>query len=273
MGAAMGFAFTQPPLSVVAVLLALGFGFALPIVLLSLTPGLGRWLPRPGPWMETFKQVMAFPLYATVGWLLWVLSVQQGSDGVLAGVITLVGVAFAAWLFGRSFDAGPLRSAASACVAVIAIGLGIWSVSGAPPEGAATEISGRNAAGPEAESFTRARLGELIAQNRPVFINLTAAWCITCKVNERVALRSERVADAFRDRNLAYLVGDWTNGDPQITALLKDHGRVGVPLYLLYSGKPGAPPEILPQLLTESMILDRLAGLDGISQQAEKKDL
>ncbi|MGF1621744.1 MAG: protein-disulfide reductase DsbD family protein [Rhodomicrobiaceae bacterium] len=272
MGAAMGFAFTQPPLSVLAVLLALGFGFALPIVLLSLTPALGRWLPKPGPWMETFKQVMAFPLYATVGWLLWVLSVQQGSDGVLAGVITLVGVAFAAWLFGRTFDAGPLRNAVSASVAVIALGLGIWSVSGATPEGAAIEVNGRNAAGPEAESFTRARLGELIAEDRPVFINLTAAWCITCKVNERVALRSERVADAFKDRNLAYLVGDWTNGDPEITALLKEHGRVGVPLYLLYSGKPGAPPEILPQLLTESMILDRLAGLDGVRQQA-KKDL
>lgn len=272
MGAAMGFAFTQPPLSVLAVLLALGFGFALPIVLLSLTPALGRWLPRPGPWMETFKQVMAFPLYATAGWLLWVLSIQQGSDGVLAGVITLVGVAFAAWLFGRSFDAGPVRSAASALVALMAIGLGIWSVSGPTPDGAAIEVSGKNAEGPQAESFTRARLAELISQDRPVFINLTAAWCITCKVNERVALRSERVAKAFRDKNLAYLVGDWTNGDPEITALLKKHGRVGVPLYLLYSGKSGTAPEILPQLLTESMILDRLAAIDGATQQA-KKDL
>jgi thiol:disulfide interchange protein DsbD len=260
MGAAMGYAFTQPAVTVFAVLLALGLGFALPIVLLSLTPALGRWLPKPGPWMETFKQLMAFPLYATVAWLVWVISIQQGSDGVVAASITLLGVGFAAWLIGYRAEIGTLRGGAAALIAVLAIGLG-WSVTGpaAPQAGIGEAASERS--GPRAEAFTQARLDELIGQNRPVFVNLTAAWCITCKVNERVALRSQRVADAFRKQDIAYLVGDWTNGNAEITELLKAHGRVGVPLYLLYSGTPGAAPRILPQLLTESMVLDRLAEL------------
>ncbi len=272
MGAAMGYAFTQPAPTVFAVLLALGFGFALPIVLLSLSPGLGRWLPKPGAWMETFKQLMAFPLYATVAWLLWVLTIQQGSDGVLAASVTLIGVAFAVWLFGRSPEAGQGRSVAAALIALLAIGAGIWSM----PQGAADKpVVASNAqkqGGPKAEPFTQARLSELLGQNKPVFVNLTAAWCITCKVNERVALRSERIAKAFSDRDISYLVGDWTNGNPEITELLKAHGRVGVPLYLLYSGKPGEAPEILPQLLTESIVLDQLANLPSPALTQAKGD-
>jgi thiol:disulfide interchange protein/DsbC/DsbD-like thiol-disulfide interchange protein len=272
MGAAMGYAFTQPAPTVFAVLLALGFGFALPIVLLSLSPGLGRWLPKPGAWMETFKQLMAFPLYATVAWLLWVLTIQQGSDGVLAASVTLIGVAFAVWLFGRSPEAGQGRSAAAALIALLAIGAGIWSM----PQGASDKpVVASNAQkqrGPKAEPFTQARLSELLGQNKPVFVNLTAAWCITCKVNERVALRSERIAKAFSDRDISYLVGDWTNGNPEITELLKAHGRVGVPLYLLYSGKPGEAPEILPQLLTESIVLDQLANLPSPALKQAKGD-
>ncbi len=262
MGAAMGYAFSQPTPIVFAVLLMLGFGFALPIVLLSLSPALGRWLPKPGAWMETFKQIMAFPLYATAGWLLWVLSVQQGSDGVLAGVIALVGVAFAAWLSGRTPYATTLQNGAIAAIALAAIGIGSWGLasnSGGQPSLAS--VNAQETSGPKSDRFTQARLDELLGQKKPVFVNLTAAWCITCKVNERVALRSDNIADAFNERGIAYLVGDWTNGEPEITALLKAHGRVGVPLYLLYSGAPGSKPEILPQLLTESIVLDRVAAL------------
>jgi thiol:disulfide interchange protein DsbD len=260
MGAAMGYAFTQPAPILFAVLLALGFGFALPILALSLSPALGRWLPRPGAWMESFKQLMAFPLYATVGWLLWVLSVQLGSDGVFAGVVTLLFVAFACWMLSRSADAGPAAMAAACLVAVLGIGAGLWSLGGAAP--AASSVNGGiETSGPKPERFSQARLDRLLAENKPVFVNLTAAWCITCKVNERVALRSDKIADALSSRGMTYLVGDWTNADPEITALLKTHGRVGVPLYLLYSGAPGARPEILPQLLTETIVLNRLAEL------------
>ena len=268
MGAAIGYAFVQPAAYIFAVLLALGLGFALPIVLLSITPALGHWLPKPGAWMETFKQLMAFPLYATVAWLVWVLSVQQGSDGVLAASLTLLGTGFAAWLLGRG---GEMRIAVTA--AALAIGAIVLGIASLPPATAALpSTAGAQGAGPVSESFTAARLAELLSQNRPVFVNLTAAWCITCKVNERVALRSERITDAFAAQGVTYLVGDWTNGNPEITALLKAHGRVGVPLYLLYAGSGDAKPTILPQLLTESIVLDRIAGLAS-PQKAAKGDI
>jgi thiol:disulfide interchange protein DsbD len=268
MGAAIGYAFSQPAVEVFAILIALGLGFALPMLLLSLTPGLERFLPRPGAWMETFKQLMAFPLYVTVGWLLWVLSIQEGSDGVLAAIVTLIGVAFAAWLLGRRSDAGWVRDGVAAAIAVLAVGLGAWSLGAAGPRESSKAAVAADRGGLKSEAFTQARLDALTAEHKPVFVNLTAAWCITCKVNERVALSSSEVAEAFADRGVAYLVGDWTNGNPEITALLKTHGRVGVPLYLLYSGVPGAEPEILPQLLTESMILGRLAAISSPSKQA-----
>jgi len=199
-----------------------------------------------------------------------VLSIQQGSDGVLVGVITLIGVAFAAWLYGGTFQVSPLRGAVSAMIALAVVGVGLWSVGNAGPlQTSATDVK-QTQAGPEAEPYTRARLDALLEENRPVFINLTAAWCITCKVNERVALRSQRIADAFDDRGVAYLVGDWTNGNEEITALLKDYDRVGVPLYLVYSGKPQDSAQILPQLLTESIILDSLSGISGEQRQARK---
>ena len=274
MGAAIGYAFAQPPLEVFAVLIALGLGFALPMVLLSYTPGLGRMLPKPGAWMETFKQLMAFPLYATAAWLLWVLSIQEGSDGVLAGTLTLIGVAFAAWLFGRSFEPGPIRTAAATAIVLAAIGLGSWNLEEGGARPAINGVIDSDASGPKAEAFSLARLAELTSQNKPIFVNLTAAWCITCKVNERLALRSDTVAKAFTDRGIAYLVGDWTNGDKEITAMLRKHGRAGVPLYLLYSGKPGAEPGS-PAAAPDAVpiILDRLAAIPSAHVKQAKGEL
>jgi thiol:disulfide interchange protein DsbD len=267
MGAAMGYAFTQPAPAVVAVLVALGIGFGLPILLLSLSPAFARMLPKPGAWMETFRQVMAFPLYATAGWLLWVLSVQLGSDGVLLGAATLVAVGFAAWLYGRSYPASRAESWSAVGVAILAVGLGTWAVadrSGDSQDRIQARTNGEQD-GPKSETFSRARLDELRAGQKPVFVNLTAAWCITCKVNEQVALSSNAFGDALKDRGVTYLVGDWTNGDPEITALLSEQGRIGVPLYLLYTGEPGVPPKVFPQILTRGMILDAFAEipLDG----------
>jgi thiol:disulfide interchange protein DsbD len=191
----------------------------------------------------------------------------------LAGAIALIGVAFAAWLFGRSLEAGPIRTAAAAAIVLAAIGLGSWNLAEGGPRHSLKAGAESDASGLKAEAFSLARLAELTSQNKPVFVNLTAAWCITCKVNERLALRSDTIAKAFTDRGIAYLVGDWTNGDKEITAMLRKHGRAGVPLYLLYSGKPGAQPEVLPQLLTQSIILDRLAAIPSAHVKQAKGEL
>jgi thiol:disulfide interchange protein/DsbC/DsbD-like thiol-disulfide interchange protein len=259
MGAAIGYAFAQPAVQATAVLMALGLGFALPMLLLSLSPALGRLLPKPGLWMVRFKQVMAFPLYATAAWLVWVLSVQLGSDGVFAAMVTLLVVAFAAWLFGLSGGPRSIAKAAALIVAIAGLAGGAVMLSGAQPSTGTTGTTAES--GPPAEAFTQARLDGLLAEGKPVFVNFTAAWCITCKVNERVALRSDRLAEAFRQRGITYLKGDWTNANPEITAMLNSFGRAGVPLYLLYSGVPGSQPQVLPQLLTESMVLGRVAEL------------
>ncbi len=266
MGAAVGYAFAQPPMEATAVRMALGLGFGLPMLLLSMSPALGRLLPKPGMWMVRFKQVMAFPLYATAGWLVWVLSVQLGSDGVFAAVVTLLEVAFAAWLFGIASGGRGLATIAAIAVALGGVAGGAAMLSGVQPSaGPATEAASHT--GPRGEAFTQARLDGLLAEGKPVFVNLTAAWCITCKVNERVALRSTPLAEAFEQRGVTYLIGDWTNANPEITAMLTRFGRAGVPLYLLYSGVPGAQPQVLPQILTESIMLGKVAELSPSPQK------
>lgn len=258
MGAAIGFALTRPAFETVVVLQALGVGFALPIFALSVSGAAHRLLPKPGPWMNTLKQLLAFPLYATVAWLVWVLSVQSGSDGVLAAAFVLVGVGFGAWLLGRTGHA-PLRLAAAGAAAVLAFGFALAQFD-AP---AAREQTPRaaEAGSPDYEAFSEQRLAELRAQGRPVFVNLTAAWCISCKVNERLALQSDGFRAALRRHNAVYLKGDWTNRDDAISRVLKSFGRAGVPLYVLYPADGRAEPIVLPQLLTEAIVVRHFAAL------------
>jgi thiol:disulfide interchange protein DsbD len=258
MGAAIGYAVTQPSYILVAVMLGLGLGFAAPVVALSFSPHLQKILPKPGAWMETLKQVLAFPLYATAAWLVWILSIQAGSDGVMAAALGLVGIGFAAWFANKTASSSlPVKLAAPA-LGALALAAGLSLAMTGQTEDAA---SGAQSASLKEEPFTQSRLDELTAQGRPVFVNLTAAWCITCKVNERVALRSSAVAQAFKAGGIAYLKGDWTKANPEITALLERFGRAGVPLYLFYPGQ-GAEPRVLPQLLTAGLVLD------GIKPQA-----
>lgn len=259
MGAALGYALTQPVAEAVAVLMMLGFGFALPLVALSFSDTLAKLLPKPGPWMETLKQVFAFPLYATTGWLVWVLSIQSGSNGVLAAVAVLLVIAFVAWLLGTPSRAGYVGKAAAAAL-VLTAGVASYRLLDVPATGAATTDTA-SPADPLSQPYTPARLAELRAAGTPVFVNLTAAWCITCKVNEQVALSSEAFRSALADKGIAYLKGDWTAKDPDITALLQKFGRAGVPLYLFYPAEKNAEPEVLPQLLTPSLVLERFAGL------------
>jgi thiol:disulfide interchange protein DsbD len=258
MGVAIGFALTRPAFELALVLEAMAVGFGLPVLALSLSPAARALLPAPGPWMETLKQVLAFPLYATVAWLVWVLSLQIGSDGVLAAGITLTAVGFAAWLVGRA-SARPALNATLAAAVLIAATLAALPglLSGSAP----FTVSARTLAA-DAEPYSETRLAELRASGRPVFVNLTAAWCISCKVNERLALATEGFRNALVRHNAAYLKGDWTNQDESITRLLKTYGRAGVPLYLLYPADPSRPAIVLPQLLTEAIVVRHFDELD-----------
>lgn len=262
MGAALGYALTRPAMETVAVLLALGVGLATPLTLLSFAPGLARLLPRPGRWMETFKQVMAFPLYASAAWLVWVLSLQAGSEGVLAAMVGVTLIGLGAWLFGR-VQGGNLVGRGAAVVTLAAALVASFTLldGAAIPQrtaNASAEASGEDGI----VAYAPARLAALQAEGRPVFINLTAAWCISCKVNEQVALNSPRVFAAMAQKGIVYMKGDWTNQDAEIGALLQRYGRAGVPLYLLIRPGDGeGQGQILPQILTETILLDAFAAL------------
>ncbi len=259
MGVAVGYALTQPALPALVVFEALGLGLALPFLLLSLVPAWRRLLPRPGGWMVRLKQALAFPLYASVAWLVWVVSRQAGAEAVALVLAGLLLIAFGAWLHAvtRATRSTSGRRAASAvalaCVAG-ALALGpLMAPSPAPPASA-------DPTGAQWEPFTPRRLAELRAQGTPVFVNFTAAWCITCLVNEKVALHSPAVAEAFARHGVVYLKADWTNKSPEIAALLESFGRSGVPLYVVY-GRAAARPRVLPQILSERTIIEAVETL------------
>jgi thiol:disulfide interchange protein DsbD len=270
MASAVGFALTQSNVVALTIFACLGLGMAAPYVILCYSPALLKVLPRPGSWMVSFKEFLAFPMYATAVWLVWVLTQQAGSSGVLGvlgGVLILV---FAIWLT-RDVQGGLLKRRLQITLAVafsaVALALPFAFPAGAANEGAMTgsgaqgtvDARAKGYAGPEYAAYSPAVLSSLRDQG-PVFVNLTAAWCITCKVNEAVALDRAAVRTAFEAAGVAYLKGDWTNEDPDITQLLESYGRSGVPLYLLFSGSQGQA-RVLPQILTEGIVLDALAGL------------
>jgi thiol:disulfide interchange protein DsbD len=255
MGAATGFALIAPPAVAIGVFLALGLGLAAPYLAASLTHRWQRLLPKPGAWMDFLKQLLAFPLYGTVAWLLWVLIQEVGPSDALGALFGLVLTGFAVWIYGRTRLAAPagrllgmgLAAAGSAAAIVLAV-----SLTGAAP----AKSAGLGDRLPY-EPFTPQRLAALEIAGKPVFVNLTASWCITCLVNERVALDSDAVRQAFAERGIVPLKGDWTSQNPDITKFLQQFGRSGVPLYLLYSGK-GGDPTVLPQILTASSVLDAI---------------
>lgn len=245
MGSAMGYAMTQPAYVALTVFATLGLGLALPFLLIGWFPRLAALLPKPGAWMESFKQFMAFPLYLTVVWLLWVL-VRQTDAGMLARVMMgLVAISFALWLWNRS---GPVSAVLKLGSLTLALALLFIQPSSSMGAGAHT--------GYTTEAWSTERVAELRAEGRTIFVDFTADWCLSCKVNERVALKSDRVSNAFIDGDVAVLVGDWTRSDPAITEELARFGRNGVPLYLVYVD--GGEPKILPQLLTPDIVVKAL---------------
>jgi thiol:disulfide interchange protein DsbD len=253
MAAALGAAAFMPAPQALAVFLALGLGLAAPNAALGLAPGLARFLPRPGAWMERLRQVLAFPMYGAAAWLVSVLAQQVGPDGVLAALAGAVVLGFGLWALGVAQRAGRTRRLGTAA----ALGGALAAAALLPLIGSASTPA-RAEAEAGAEPWSEARVAALRAEGRPVFVNATAAWCITCQVNERVALRSAAVRTAFAERGIAYLKADWTGGDAKIGELLRAHGRDGVPLYLYWA--PGAAePLVLPQLLTEGIVLEALS--------------
>ncbi len=253
MGAALGFALIAPAPLAVAVMLALGAGLAAPVVLAAAVPGLARLLPRPGSWMLWFKQLLAFPLYASVAWLVWVLMQEVAPATSFLALLGLVAVGFAVWVYGRSRAATPTGRRVGVGFAAVGMAAALTLVAMLTPSGenAAAVRSGPH--GIAYQPFAPARLDALLAAHKPVFVNLTAAWCITCLLNERTTLDSVTVRRAFAARGIVALKGDWTRQDPQITDFLQQFGRSGVPLYLFYSVR--GTPTILPQILTEREIL------------------
>jgi thiol:disulfide interchange protein DsbD len=251
MGAALGFALTQPVLGAASVLLALGLGFAAPFTIVSLSPALVRLLPKPGLWMNAFKQALAFPMFATALWLLWVLGRQSGMDAVIIALAVSLGIVLLVWL------------------SRIARGVWSWAVAIAGAAAlTATTILTLAAPAPSAQPMWQPWSVQALAtarqSGRPVLVDFSAAWCVTCLVNERVALNDGAVIARLRHDRVVTLKGDWTNPDPAITAALHQFGRDGVPLYVLYA--PGGKVDVLPQILTPDTVMSALAILDGASQ-------
>jgi thiol:disulfide interchange protein DsbD len=256
MGTALGAAILMPWPMAMAVFLALGLGLALPMLLLSFSPALARRLPRPGPWMETFKQAMAFPLYLAVVWLIWVLARQTDANGLAAVLIGLVALAFTLWLFGKR-DSGPVMSVARH----VSVFAGLVIALAALAAAARFESGPAEVADAWWEDYSAARLAELRADpDTAVFVNMTADWCLTCKVNEGVALNKAEVRAAFEAESVVYMKGDWTRRDAAITDYLAQFGRNGVPLYVVYP-RNGGEPRILPQVLTPGLVVSAVEAL------------
>jgi thiol:disulfide interchange protein DsbD len=253
MGAALAWAFLAPVPLALAVFAMLGLGLALPFVLIGLMPGLAARLPRPGAWMETLKQALAFPLYLTAAWLLWVLGRQRGADAVAWALVGAVATAFAAWAWSRSQQRARLWGLPALALAAAGVAYAGHTIHALPrptPAGAATPADASTVV------YSPERLATLRASGRVVFVNVTADWCVTCKANERAVLGRPGFRDDLAAVDGVFMQGDWTDVDPVLTAFLQSHGAVGVPLYVVYPAR--GEPQVLPTVLTPDMVREAL---------------
>ena len=259
MGASLGMAIALPTAQALAIFAALGVGMALPYLLLCWAPGLVRWLPRPGPWMATFRRAMAFPMLATVVWLAWVLGQQTGVDGIAALLALLLLAAALVWaltLSGRTrWGLVALLLALLAWAAPM-----LWPYLDAPPApGQRADVAAPPEQNAQAlwQPWSAQRQAQWLEQGQPVFVDYTAAWCVTCQYNKRTTLSDPQVLQAFAQRGVHLLRADWTRRDPEITAALNALGRSGVPVYVLLS--PGRSPQVLTELIDADEVLEALA--------------
>jgi thiol:disulfide interchange protein/DsbC/DsbD-like thiol-disulfide interchange protein len=261
MGSALGFSLAQPASEALLVFAFLGLGMALPYLLLAVFPAWLKRLPRPGRWMESFKQFLAFPMFAAAIWLLWVFGLQTSSESLMRLGLGSVALAFTLWLYGR-FIQGGSRLSLTTGFRVFILALMLFGAFGAlyglssasEAEASKGKLEQTGAWRPWSEQAVK----EGLAQGRPVFVDFTAAWCVSCQANKKLVLETETVLQTFAASKTLLLKADWTKQDPLITAELNRHGRSGVPLYLVYL--PGqALAKMLPEILTQSQVLSALA--------------
>jgi thiol:disulfide interchange protein DsbD len=251
MGGALAAALAAPLVLGLSIFAALGLGIALPFVVIAIIPGIARLLPRPGAWMDVLRQILAFPMFATAIWLLWVMALEAGASGVLIVGAGAVLIAFALWLLR-------FRGLLTRGLAILAVAAALFLLPRITPA-AASSAPGKTAGLAGSEPFSTTKLATLRAAGKPVFVDMTAAWCITCQVNERVALEPAAVQRLFQSHHITLMIGDWTRRNPAITRFLAAHGRDGVPIYVYY------PPDhaksvVLPQILTPSIVTGAING-------------
>ncbi|MBL0162698.1 MAG: protein-disulfide reductase DsbD [Xanthomonadales bacterium] len=252
MGPALAFAFASSSIVALLIFLALGLGLALPFLLVGFIPALASRLPKPGAWMETFKQVLAFPMYLTAVWLVWVLGKQRGVDAIGYVLIGAVVLALALWWTEHARAKSRPLGRVLAVVVMLASLVPIWMIVRLDPPAHASNESD------SAIAYSSSKLTALRSDGRTVFVNMTADWCVTCKANEKAVLGTDHFADLLKQSNAVYMKGDWTNVDPEITAFLQAHGAVGVPLYVVFHGAQDNGV-VLPTVLTSGIVEDALA--------------
>jgi thiol:disulfide interchange protein DsbD len=266
LGSALGFAFSQPWWTILLIFSAVAFGMALPYLILTTRPGWMKYLPKPGAWMETARQFMGFLMMATLLWLLNVLGKQLGMEGVIWTAAFLLCIGISCWLIGRfaTLTATRTRSLLTwAAALLIAVG-GYWAflegvldvrrvIAGTPP---LADISGDS--GIRWESFTLSSLEDRLREGKPVFLDFTAEWCLTCKVNERTVLADRDVVEKLRSPGLVTIRADWTNRNPEVTHLLRKFGRSGVPLYVVFPAGRPTQPLVLPEVITSGIVMEAI---------------
>ena len=249
MGSAIGFALLQPSFYSVLIFLGLGIGFSLPYLVLSAKPSLLSFLPKPGQWMETFKQFMAFPMWASALWLLWVLSSQVNNQEVIQVLLGALLIIIGLWLVEKNNSKTNWIRWIVRLPFILLLIFSLWLIP--------TSYSDLDESKQNQLAYSPQLLEDLREENALVFLNFTADWCITCKVNESVALKTSKVRKLLTDKDITYIEADWTRKDPVISSALEEYGRTGLPLYLLFPSK--GDPLILPEILTEDILLSYLS--------------
>ena len=259
MAGAIGYALVQPAYVGLTVFAALGFGLALPYLALSVFPAFQKLLPKPGAWMDVFKQLLSFPMFGAALWLGWVLGIQTGADGMVSILIGMVLISFAIWMLKHKPKDTFWRNFVFVFVLIAFFGSFLVMPKIIKP------IAMTDASHVFGETYNPEKLSAVLSHDDPVFVEMTAAWCITCKINHRVAINVDSTKELFAKENVRFLIGDWTNEDPKITKFLESYGRNGVPLYVFYGARDpatGERPEavVLPQVLTPSIVKSYILG-------------